>query len=104
VVDFMEETSEGITSCMAKFNCWRGMSAYPKDIFSEKLGFFLFFLFCVLTLQTCRSCAWINCRKEMAKHMYAQYCNASSSLPQYRDCVLTNWCNELLGFTKIEKV
>ena len=49
VVDFMEETSEGVTSCMAKFNCWRGMSAYPKDIFSEKLGFFVLFVLCAYT-------------------------------------------------------
>ncbi len=69
--------------------------------------YYYYYYFCFLSsskMQKNRSCAWLNCRKEMAKHMHAQFCNKTSSLPQYRDCVMDGWCDTVMGWTKVDKV
>jgi hypothetical protein len=84
LLGFEIAASEGVTKCIAEHKCWRGQSAYPVDIFNS------------------HSCAWINCRKQMALTMHAKFC-VPRSLPEYRDCVLQTWCEELRSWTTIEK-
>ncbi len=82
--DLEAAASEGVTECIAQHNCWRGQSAYPRDVFNS------------------HSCAWINCRKQMAAAMHAKFC-VPRSLPEYRDCVMQTWCDELMGWKTVEK-
>lgn len=82
--DFVTAASEEVHQCLAKHNCWRGQSAYPKEIFNA------------------RSCAWINCRKHMTSAMHAKFC-VKNSLPDHRGCLMTGWCDELAVMMKIDK-
>jgi len=82
--DFVHGASEQVTACIQKHKCWQGRSQYPRNTFND------------------HSCAWLNCRKEMAQEMHDKYC-ADKALPEYRDCVMHDWCKDLMSWTKVNK-
>ena len=81
--DFVTSATREVSECVAKHECWRGLSAYPKNIFNE------------------HSCAWLNCRKEMSEVMHNKYC-VKNSLPQHRDCVMDGWCDMLIEYQRVK--
>lgn len=82
--DFLHFASEKVTDCIRQHKCWLGQSSYPRNIFNE------------------HSCAWMNCRKLMADEMHRKYC-VDKDLPEHRNCVMENWCKDLLQWAHTEK-
>ena len=83
VYDFLHSASKEVLKCIRKHNCWQGQSSYPHNVFNE------------------HSCSWINCRKHMSSEMHTKYCSAEA-LPEHRSCVVEQWCQNLIAWTKIE--
>lgn len=74
---FLHAARADVSECIRRNNCWRGQSAFPRDLFNE------------------HSCVWRNCRSLMARSMYELYCDVNTAVPHHRSCVMDGWCQDL---------